>query len=374
MKILFLTPWYPDEDKPNHGIFVRDQARALAEVHDVWVISAKVNYSKFSFSDINISQSRTGRLTESFFVVNRSLPVFNQLNFFYRIVRKTLAITKEFQPDIIHGNISYAGGVWSMLTSRSTGIPFIITEHTRLQNNFRSFFHKHFSLKAIRSANAVISVSRWHADEIFQLTGKKPVIIPNIIDFDRYPSVITRPSDEVFQIGFLGGLDTDVKGLGLLLKSCSSLTIPFRLHVGGDGQLLEHYKREAEVLGISERCTFYGAIPNANVFQFFSKLHMFASSSRSETFGVAMVEAIACGLPVVATDSGGPGEFITPDNGLIVKNHNAEALTKGIEQVRASYSQYSPEKVRHTVVNRFSKVQFLERINSVYQALPIKSR
>jgi L-malate glycosyltransferase len=373
MKILFLTPWYPDAQKPNHGIFVRDQARALAEIHEVWVISAKVNYSKFGFSHLEVSQQRTGNLTETFFVVDQSLPVVNQINFFYRIVQKTLRIVNEFRPDLIHGNISYAGGVWSMFTSKLTGIPFVITEHTRLQNNFRSVFHKYYTLRAVKAAKKVISVSKWHAEEIYKITGKQPVVIPNIIDFDKYPSVVTRPAVDIFHIGFLGGLDTDVKRLDLLLDACTLLKTPYHLHIGGAGKMLEDYQKHAQSLGIGDHCTFYGAIPNREVYHFFGRLHLFVSSSRSETFGVAMVEAMACGIPVVATDSGGPDEFMTRDNGLIVKNGDVNALAAGILQIVSSYDQYNPEKIRQSVINRFSKIQFLEKINLVYQDLPIRS-
>ncbi len=56
MKILFLTPWYPDEQFVNHGIFVRDQAVAVNEQNEVWVISSKVDYTRFGFLSSSIKE------------------------------------------------------------------------------------------------------------------------------------------------------------------------------------------------------------------------------------------------------------------------------------------------------------------------------
>src|SRR5690606_35642048 len=153
--------------------------------------------------------------------------------------------------------------------------PYVVTEHTRVTNNFRSALHRRLTLLGFRHARAIIAVSRWHADEIGSYTQRKPVVVPNVIRFQEIPERVAHPDTEEFQIGFLGGLHTPVKGLGILLQAAAGLAGPFKLHIGGSGTLLDRYKEQAKELGIDHKCIFYGWVPYTEVKTFMSRLHIF---------------------------------------------------------------------------------------------------
>jgi glycosyltransferase involved in cell wall biosynthesis len=368
MKILFLTPWYPDEKNPNHGIFVRDQAVAIQQVHQVCVVCAKIDYQKFGLSSFQRADSEFNGVEEHRIRVKQSLPVFNQINFFLIIVWQTWKIAREFKPDLIHGNIGYPGGFWSWCMSKILNKPFVITEHTRITNNFRSSTHKFLTSFSLKRAASIITVGKWQADEIFSLTDCQPIVIPNFVDFTKFKNIRPLPSSISVQMGFLGGLNSNVKGLDLLLTALAGISVDFTLHIGGTGTLLEQYKSLAKDLGISEKCVFYGFMPHDKIPEFMSRLHFFVSSSRSETFGLVMVEAMACGLPVVATRSGGTENFITTDTGVLT-DVNYESLRKGISQMILDYNKYIPVKIREFVLGKFSPKNFVDSVNDVYSKI-----
>ena len=369
MKILFLTPWYPDETSPNHGIFVRDQAVALQQVHQVVVVSAKVDYTNFSLFSYTLKESDFRNVKEYRISIKRSLPFLNQLVFFYIATRQTVKISRRFSPDVIHGNIGYPGAFWAWLVSTVIRKPYVITEHTsRFAANFRSSIHKLLTLFSLKRAKAVISVSTSAAAEVSAFINKQPIVIPNIIDFEKFP-VLTRNNDATWQIGFLGSLNGNTKGLDILLNTLVNVNTEFVLHIGGAGKLLEEYKVLAKRLKIEDKCIFYGFVSHVEVPNFMKRLHFFVSASRFESFGMVMVEAMACGLPVVATASGGPSDFINSANGILVDKENIPALQHGIESMMKNYQQYDPDQIRAFAVKNYSASKFVEASNKVYASL-----
>jgi glycosyltransferase involved in cell wall biosynthesis len=157
-----------------------------------------------------------------------------------------------------------------------------------------------------------------------------------------------------------------VKGLDVLLQAVAGIRENVRLHIGGKGTLLDHYKTLAKKLNILDRCIFYGGIPHAEVNVFMQKLHCFVSSSRWETFGIAVVEAMACGVPVITTRSGGPDEFVNQANGLLIPVDDSEQLAAAITDMMKNFSRYDAALIRAQVLSRFSEDSFLEKIESVY--------
>lgn len=364
LKILFLTPWYPDQMQPHHGVFIRDQAGAVSHQHEVIVLSSKVDYSSFKLFSWTVRESRFGKIHEYRLVVKRSLPLINQLNYLLISVWMAWKISKRFHPDIVHGNIAYPGGIWSYCVSRLISKPFIVSDHTsEFTANFRSAFHRATTLFSLRRAQKVIAVSSWAAKNI-ELQIKRPVhIVPNLILVNEY--MISRIPAPPVQIGFLGGLTTSRKGLDVLLKAIALIHKDIILHIGGGGRLLEHYKELAESLGVASKCKFHGFVDH--VPDFMRGFHFFISSSRMEAFGMVIVEAMASGLPIVTTDSGGPADFMDEACGLMVPPDDVWKLKEAIDWMISHYHTFDRNKIRMKAVANYSPEAFMKRITQIYE-------
>jgi len=117
---------------------------------------------------------------------------------------------------------------------------------------------------------------------------------------------------------------------------------------------------------LSSNCKFYGDIPRNEISDFYSKLDLFVSASRNETFGIVLIEAMSCGLPVIATKSGGPQEIVNEESGILIEKENAPALAGAIENMSKNISDYNPNSIRTSTEKRFGVRTFIEKINSLY--------
>jgi L-malate glycosyltransferase len=366
MRILLLTPWYPHEKSAGSGAFIKSQAKALSNKHEVTVVFSTVDYKKFSISSSTCVHSTDEAISEYRIIVNKSILLFNQLNYLVIIILKTWRIARSVKPDIIHAHVGYPTAFWAWSISKLCGVPFVLTEHTRPVNNFRSSIHKRLAIFGMNRAKALIGVSNMLSREMKEYVSRPVAIVPNVVDTKQF-LVSGFPKSEVVQIGFLGTLNKPVKGLDILLKACQKLKVDFTLHIGGQGLLLEEYKGLSEELGISSKCKFYGFVPLTEVPHFMSRLHFFVCSSRSETFCVALAEAIASGRPVVSTKCGGPVDFVNQSNGILVNVEDVDSLRIGIEQMMGTYQNYDQLKISKEMNDRFSEESFVEKMESVYR-------
>jgi glycosyltransferase involved in cell wall biosynthesis len=81
---------------------------------------------------------------------------------------------------------------------------------------------------------------------------------------------------------------------------------------------------------------------------------------------MVLIEAMACGIPVVATDCGGPASIITDETGLLVQKGNPKEIRDAIIKVFNDYERYDPVKIKDYINSTFSYDKFLEKINEVY--------
>jgi L-malate glycosyltransferase len=372
MRVMFITPWYPDEARPNSGIFIRAQALALAQTHNVLVIAFKVNYNQRGLYSCHATRSKSDNLEEYRIEVAQSLPFYNQVN--YLLITHNFAVekAKAFRPDIIHASIGYPGGLLGWSVARKLSVPFVFTEHTKPENNFRSLWHKLTTRFAVQKAAAVMAVGGRLATEMHTQYQTEAIVIPNIVDIEKYEGV-TPSTKDLWQLGFIGGMNTPVKGLDILLKACSTIGNPFELHICGAGVLMESYKRLADELGIGSRCIFYGFIHPSQMPTFFSKIHTLICSSRYETFNISLIEAMACGLPVVSTRCGGPEDFVNDRNGILCEPENPETLKDAIIALMTSRARFLPESLRSFAAN-FSSGVVAAKILGVYATVLERSK
>jgi len=369
MNILILTHSYPDINNKWRGVFIQEQAKALCLANDITVVYFKVDYTHFApFSKYSFHKKTEGKITVFEVTVNKSFPVITQLKYLsdtYRFIRKEILNQKRI--DIIHSHLSYPAGFLGTIIQKRKNIPNVVTEHSWITRYFRSRIHKMCVLYTFKNSYCIIAVSKALREDIIKYVNHEVKIVPNVVDVEKFRIPETRKR-EILNIGLLGGMGNFRKGLDILLKSVSLLkNTDLLVHIGGDGIYLETFKKMSVELGIREKCKFYGEILPSEINNFYSGLDIYVLASRDETFGVVIVEAMSCGLPVIATRCGGPEEIITHETGVLVEKENPDELARAIVSVSDNLGSYDRDLIRRYALEKYGREAFVAEITRIYQ-------
>jgi glycosyltransferase involved in cell wall biosynthesis len=201
----------------------------------------------------------------------------------------------------------------------------------------------------LRAADRVFSTSRAMAEQALQLAPglAMPYVTPFGVDTERFTPQDGAPRDEAaVTVGTVKAL-APTYGIDRLLHAFAlargrlagedpEVADGLCLRIAGDGPQRRELERLAGRLGIAERVTFSGAITHAQVPAFLGGLNVFVALSRSESFGVAVLEAAACGLPSVVTNVGGLPEVVADGaTGLVVPDGDLAAAAAALVALAA---------------------------------------
>jgi glycosyltransferase involved in cell wall biosynthesis len=200
---------------------------------------------------------------------------------------------------------------------------------------------------------------------------KRPVhVIPNVIDLNKFSLPDSVRINNKLNIGILGGMGNYRKGVDILIKAIAIIKdMDVKVHIGGDGKYLSTFRDMARELGVERKCIFYGEIKPESIQDFYSRLDFYVLPSRDETFGVVVIEAMACGLPVIATRCGGPEEIVTKETGVLIEKENPMELAQAISSMAGNLDSYNRKSIRNYVLEKYSQDCFTESLNEVYQEL-----
>lgn len=307
---------------------------------------------------------------------------YQNLCFFYgRFLHKYLnrlrdiylmAIDNWGKPDILHAHVSLPGGYIASHLGHEFKIPVIVQEHySGFESDARFWWRRGcFVRDMARNIQGFYAVSQAYANRI-ENTGLVTVtgVLPNPIDTDLFSPTQRQIKKDSFKIVTTGkysmrkGTDLLLNSLRLLPENCHwSLTIYGEVE---DRACLPNWLRRAPFL---DRLTLPGKVPQAELARAYSSSDLFVVSSRLETANVSMLEAMACGLPVVTTSCGGPETLINESVGIIVKSNDAQALAKGIVEAFRNINQYDRDNLRRFVVKNYSKHAMGSLVMKAYQA------
>ncbi len=198
----------------------------------------------------------------------------------------------------------------------------------------------------LRRATALASTSHAMARQVRRLTPERSAIAvtPFGVDLARFRPDASHRDRATLTIGIVKSLATKY-GVDLLLRAFAGLVADAdvqalpggcRLLVVGDGPQRAELEALARALGIAPRTEFAGAVAHADVPAWLNRLDIYVAPSRldSESFGVAVIEAGACALPVVVSDAGGLPEVVRDgETGLVVPRDDVAALQAALKRL-----------------------------------------
>ncbi len=242
---------------------------------------------------------------------------------------------QDFNPDLVHAHYASSLGLWA---DRSGFKPNVVSVWGSDVTVFgKSWWGKMVLRRVVGRATAVTATSEFLKSEINRLIPDISAAV-EVIPFgvDVPPSCPSLPPGAIVNICFLKS-HRMIYGPDILMKAFAKARAKMpslRLNLAGRGSMTEDLQALANSLGIVDAVSFVGWLDRSQIYPFLQTQHLLAMPSRMESFGVAALEAAACGRPVVATSVGGVHEVVRDGvTGFLVPPDDPEALAESILKV-----------------------------------------
>lgn len=366
---------YPTIAFPNRAIFISDQVSALREDgHFVEVISALPK----TMSDV-LRTSRDENSNKKFengiiaYPAIRGFHSFNRTIQFYILRHKLIGKLEKDKannqlPDVVHVHNSTSAKI-AIWIKKEFGIPFVITEHSSSMWNYDA---KSDPLKlndAISLSKANMAVSKDFAAHLSKMFECQFHYVPNAVDtafFSRAGKVSSCSKDGVLKLISVGNL-TKNKNHQLAIRAVKLLVekgVSVQYTIIGAGAELSFLKKLAAKLNLTTKVVFKGQLDRGAVKECLIESDRFLFPSLRETFGVVLIEAMACGLPVIALNNGGSDSIITNPNVGIISVNEAQ-FCKDIEYF--ILKDYDSDVIVNFTHKLFSYSSVVDRLISLYR-------
>ena len=373
MYTLFVARGYPTDKYKTYGIFEFDQAKALAEE------GVKVVYAAVDLRSIR-RWRRWGiykEKIEGVEVYSINIPLGNipkeSLRKFYiwgleKLYKK---IEKEQgKPDIIHSHFtdpSYA----AYRLKEKLNLPLVVTEHSSKINK-DDIDKDLFEIAEIvyNKADRVIAVSEALKERIKRNFNIDCIYIPNMVDLEIFKYIEKKKMD-TFNFVSTGNL-IEIKRMDLTIEAFNKAfkdTSNVSLKIFGQGADKEKLQSLIKTLGLESKVKLMGLCDREEIASTLSESDCFVLASRSETFGVAYIESLAMGVPVIATRCGGPEGFVNNGNGRLVPVDDVDSLAESMSYMYENIDEFNPEKIALETKENFSSQTVASKIIAVYEGL-----
>ncbi len=307
----------------------------------------------------------------------------------WKVFKELQAEIRDFEPDIVHGNSSKAGGL-AALAARTVGpAQTFFTAHGWAFNENRPFWQKiiiwllHYATVLLSHRTICVSEAMKRGARLMPLVQEKLVVIHNgvaPIDFFTREKARAELAPDLtlpFWIGTIAELHP-TKQIHVLLAAFKDLAARHpdtALVLMGEGQERERLERYAKRLGIKDRVVFCGHVDEAS--RYLKALDLFVLPSHTESLGYVLIEAGQAGLPVVASRVGGIPEVVENSvSGTLVRPGSAHLLAIALETLVADAALRTRfgEALKARVETKFSLERMAARTLALYSSVLLGRR
>ena len=268
-------------------------------------------------------------------------------------------LSKQQKPDILYAHYLY-NIAFGVHLKEKYHIPLIGLEHwsVLLKKQYTQRINE-LGCLAYNNADKLLAVSNSLANVIDIHFGRKPIVLHNMVgqEFIEANLIKKERKGNGFTFIAIGSL-LPIKGFDLLIEAFyrfkTAMKVECDLIIIGDGQEREKLESLIESFSLKDSVILTGRKSKLEIISYLQNSDAFVLSSHSETFSVVCIEAMAVGLPVVATKCGGPEEFVNDEVGILIAPGELESLISGLEWMYANYDKYNKEYIAQYCKKNFS--------------------
>lgn len=252
---------------------------------------------------------------------------------------------RESRPDVVHIFFGIPDGPIGWLLKRVSGLPYIISlrgadvpsdEVKRFAKQYKVL--RPFIRWLWHDADALVAVSNGLRCYAKETAPDLPIqVIPNAIDLSTFTPALQRESDGLVRLLYVGRFNT-FKNVETLVEAAGKLSQmevgEFELRLVGEGERRPILERLVSELGLTRQVQFVGWVPRQQVADQYRSADIFATATTWEGMPNTVLEAMACGLPVVGTQASGLQELVRQGvNGYLVPMKNPDALAEALARL-----------------------------------------
>ena len=383
--ILFISSWYPNRNNPTHGIFNQHFAQAAALHHKVSVLhvcsetglKSKIEQVNEWIGKIYIQYIYTAKISIRLPLLSQWLKTRRMLKAFdlgFEKIQKQRGI-----PQVIHLNVVFPAGIAVLHLHKKYNIPFVVNEgwtgYMKEDGNYKGVFMKYFTKKVIQAAAMILPVSQdLQAAMIAHGLKGKYKIVPNVVQtniFDiqsRSSSGFGANQELTFvHVSTFDPPQKNVVGILRAFKKALQYNSDLNLILVGDGEyrpMLEHFVNTND---LQTKVQFKGKMNAEQLANLFNQCRALIMFSNYESFGVVVAEALACGLPVITSRSGGLSNMLNEANGILVEKSNEDQLYEAILNIANGKIIFDKELLRKFVTELYSEPVIAMSLEGLYQ-------
>lgn len=357
IRTLLFSTLYPSSVQPSHGIFVETRLRHLLASGQVetrviapvpWFPLRHKAFGEYAtFAAVPRHEERNGLSVDHPRFLR--LPKVGMTSAPYTLARTGLKAARKliadgYDFDLIDAHYFYPDGVAAVMIGKALNKPVVITARgTDINLIPRYAAPRRMILNAAENCAGMITVCAALKDELVTLGAKpdKVTVLRNGVDLqlfhpeDRAAARETFSTGQRFAIASVGHL-IERKGHHLVIEALPHLP-DADLYIAGAGEEEARLKALATLLGVTKRVHFLGAMPQAQLRSLYNAVDCLVLASSREGWANVLLEAMACGTPVVASNVWGTPEVVaTPDAGVLMQERSAAGIADGIKRLRAA--------------------------------------
>lgn len=254
---------------------------------------------------------------------------------------------RKFKPDIIHTQLFFTAGLEAMIASKILRVPIVGTNHTAVQE-----FARYSPIRSRAIERMLIRYVNWYYGRCDLVTAPSKSVVDEMkqFGFSGEATVISNPVDtKTFspssrtelknKLGFSkftvihAGRLAEERKIDVIIRAIAEAAreIPeLKLAIAGGGSDEKRLRSLAQSLGIEKSVQFLGVLSKPNLAEAYNASEVFVITSTSDTQSLVMMQAMACGLPIIGVKARALPEYINKENGMLIEPGDDKALAEKI--------------------------------------------